>query len=79
MGKDRFEDLDFIDFNDSRQQESTVIADMLAAVIKINEVQIFKPIFSHKSFSLLFFYLNISTASDTITDRMEANVPMVLF
>ena len=34
MGKDRFEDLDFIDFNDSRQQESTVIADMLSAVYR---------------------------------------------
>lgn len=32
MGKDRFEDLDFIDFNDSRAQESTVVADMIAAV-----------------------------------------------
>ena len=31
MGKDRFEDLDFIDFNDSRRQEGTVIADMLSA------------------------------------------------
>ena len=28
MGKDRFEDLDFIDFNDSRRQEGTVIADI---------------------------------------------------
>ena len=26
MRKDRFEDLDFIDFNDSRRQEGTVIA-----------------------------------------------------
>ena len=34
MGKDRFEDLDFMDFNDSRQQESTVIADMLSAVYR---------------------------------------------
>ena len=35
MGKDRFEDLDFIDFNDSRRQEGTVIADMLSAVYQI--------------------------------------------
>ena len=34
MGKDRFEDLDFIDFNDSRRQEGTVIADMLSAVYR---------------------------------------------
>ena len=33
MGKDRFEDLDFIDFNDSRRQEGTVIADMLSQCI----------------------------------------------
>ena len=34
MGKDRFEDLDFIDFNDSRRQEGTMIADMLSAVYR---------------------------------------------
>ena len=34
MGKERFEDLDFIDFNDSRRQEGTVIADMLSAVYR---------------------------------------------
>ena len=34
MGKDRFEDLDFIDFNDNRRQEGTVIADMLSAVYR---------------------------------------------
>ena len=34
MRKDRFEDLDFIDFNDSRRQEGTVIADMLSAVYR---------------------------------------------
>lgn len=38
MGKDRFEDLDFIDFNDSRRQEGTVIADMLSAVYRKPEM-----------------------------------------
>ena len=32
MGKDRFEDLDFIDFNDSRQQEISEISRSLKAL-----------------------------------------------
>ena len=32
MRKDKFEDFDFIDFNESRSEESTVMADMIGVL-----------------------------------------------
>ena len=80
MGKDRFEDLDFIDFNDSRRQEGTVIADMLSAVYRNRKwfilsvaVCVLIGFLYLKSSSKIF----LRTATVLVKDEQKGGVSMV--